>query len=144
MKPNVRPIEGTDYVLTQHFYFQAKVGEWEVTVHVRPGFRTDGASIPRFLWFIFGSPYDPEIFTAAIGHDALYRGEIIPRKCADAAFMAMMEASGVPDRKRRAILRGVRYFGWITWLRHTPESVLEARRYIELSFNDAKRDRKRL
>ena len=46
----------------------------------------------------------------------------------------MMEASGVKRRKRRLVWLGVRIFGWITWLRHTPESVAEARKYIELSF----------
>ena len=73
---------------------------------------------------------------AAIGHDALYRGEIVPRRDADAAFLRMMEASGVKRRKRRLVWLGVRIFGWITWLRHTPESVAEARRHIQLSFAD--------
>ena len=103
-------------------------------MHVKPGFRTDGASIPRLLWRVFGSPYDPDIFPAAIAHDALYRGEIVPRKDADFAFLKMMEKSGVPEKKRRLVWLGVRLFGWITWLGHTGESVAEARRYIELDF----------
>ena len=135
-KPTVRPLEGTDYVLAQNFYFPAKVGVWDVTVHVKPGFRTDGASIPRFFWRVLGSPYDPDVMAASIGHDAMYRGRIVPRRAADAAFRTMMAASGAPKRKRRLIWIGVRLFGWITWLRHTPESVAEARRYIELSFTD--------
>jgi hypothetical protein len=139
-KPAVRPLKSPDYELAQDFYFPAKVGEWDVVVHVKPGFRTDGASIPRCLWFIFGSPYDPDIFPSAIGHDAMYRGEIVPRKDADAAFLRMMEASGVRKRKRRLVWIGVRRFGWITWLRHTPESVAEARRHIQLAFaNDGRR-----
>ena len=67
-KPAIRPLKGADYVLTEDFYFPAKVGEWDVIVHVKPGFRTDGASIPRLLWPIFGSPYDPDIIAEAIGH----------------------------------------------------------------------------
>lgn len=133
-KPAVRPLAGTDYVLAEDFFFPATVEEWNVIVHVTPGFRTDGASIPRLLWPIFGSPYDPGIMAAAIGHDALYRGRIVPRKDADAAFLALMEASGVAERKRRWLLRGVRWFGWITWARHTPESVAEARGHIQLAF----------
>ena len=79
-KPSVRPLAGTDYVLAQKFVFRATVDRvWDVVVRVRPGFRTDGASIPRLLWRVFGSPYDPDIFAAAIAHDALYRGEILPR-----------------------------------------------------------------
>ena len=134
-KPAVRPLKGSDYELAQEFSFRAKVDlVWDVVVHVKPGFRTDGASIPRWLWRVFGSPYDPDIFPAAIAHDALYRGEIVERKDADAAFLRMMEESGVPEKKRRLVWRGVRWFGWITWLGHTPESVREARGLIDLDF----------
>ena len=144
-KPAVRPLKGSDYELAQDFYFPTTVGgdghggpphtiAWDVVVHVKPGFRTDGASIPRLLWRVFGSPYDPDIFPDAIAHDALYRGEIVPRKDADRAFLKMMEKSGVPKKKRRLIYRGVRWFGWITWLGHTEVSVKEARRHIEISF----------
>ena len=141
-KPAVRPLKGSDYELAQEFSFRASCfvprascgGGWDVVVHLKPGFRTDGASIPRILWRVFGSPYDPDIFPAAIAHDALYRGEIVERKDADAAFLRMMEESGVPERKRRLVWRGVRWFGWITWLGHTDESIKEARRYIELDF----------
>ena len=119
-KPSVRPLSGTDYVLAQKFLFRATVDRvWDVVVRVRPGFRTDGASIPRLLWRVFGSPYDPDIFAAAIAHDA---------------FLKMMARSGVPVKKRRLLYRGVRWFGWITWLSHTPASVAEARRYIRMDF----------
>ena len=134
-KPAVRPLAGTDYVLEEDFYFPARVGEWDVVVHVKPGFRTDGASIPRWLWIVFGSPYDPDIMAEAIAHDAMYRGRIVPRKEADNAFRDMMKKRGVIRAwKRRRIWLGVRLFGWLTWLRHTPESVAEARRHIELEF----------
>ncbi len=134
-KPAIRPLEGADYVLTEDFYFPAKVGEWDVEVHVMPGFRSDGASIPRILWPIFGSPYDPDIIGEAIAHDALYRGEIVPRKDADDAFRKMMRERGrIRAWKRRRIWLGVRLFGWLTYLRHTPESVAEARRHIQLAF----------
>ena len=134
-KPIVRPLAGTDYVLAEDFYFPATVGGWDVTVHVMPGFRTDGASIPRLLWPIFGSPYDPDIIADAIAHDALYRGRIVPRRDADDAFRDMMKARGrIRAWKRRRIWLGVRLFGWIAWLRHTPEGVAEARRHISLAF----------
>jgi len=135
-KPAVRPLAGSDYELAQHFYFPAAVGgEWPVVVHVSPGFRTDGASIPRFLWRVFGSPYEPDIFPAAIAHDALYRGEIVGRADADAAFLRMMEIGGIRRRKRRLIWLGVRLFGWITWRRHTSVTVAEARRFIGMYFS---------
>lgn len=134
-KPAVRPLKGTDYVLAEDYCFPAAVGEWGVVVHVKPGFRTDGASIPRLLWPVFGSPYDPDILPEAIAHDAMYRGRIVPRRDADNAFGDMMRARGrIGAWKRRRIWLGVRLFGWIAWLGHTPESVTGARRYISLSF----------
>ena len=133
-KPAVRPLKGSDYELAQQFFFPAKVGGWSVVVRVSPGFRTDGASIPRLLWRVFGSPYDPDIFPAAIAHDALYRGEVLPRKDADAAFLAMMARSGVRRRKRRLVWLGVRLFGWLTWRSHTPGGIAEARNHISLAF----------
>ena len=134
-KPAVRPLAGTDYVLAEDFYFPAQVGEWDVTVHVRPGFETDGASIPRLLWRVLGSPYDPDVMAAAIAHDAMYRGEIVPRADADAAFLALMAENGVAKPRRLLLWTGVRLFGWLTtWRRHTPEGVAEARRHIQLAF----------
>lgn len=135
-KPAVRPLTGPDYELAQAFAFPATAGGgWRVIVTVRPGFRTDGASIPRLLWPVFGSPYDPDILPEAIAHDAMYRGRIVPRRDADNAFGDMMRARGrIGAWKRRRIWLGVRLFGWIAWLGHTPESVTGARRYISLSF----------
>ncbi len=134
VKPAVRPLKGTDYVLEDNYYFPARVGGWDTTVHVMPGFKTDGASIPRLLWRVLGSPYDPDIFAAAIAHDAMYRGRIVPRSDADTAFLALMAESGVKKHKRRLVWIGVRLFGWITYLRQTPATVAEARRHISLSF----------
>ena len=140
-KPAIRPLKGADYVLAEDFYFPAKVGEWDVVVWVKPGFRSDGASVPRFLWRVLGSPYDPDIVAQSIAHDALYRGEIVPRKDADAAYRDLMAEGGVGKRRRRVFWIGVRLFGWLTYLRHTPESVAEARRHIELAFAGSRRTR---
>ena len=42
--------------------------------HIPAGFETDGASIPRWLWWICGTPYEsPRVF-AAIVHDYIYSG----------------------------------------------------------------------
>jgi hypothetical protein len=38
-------------------------------VLVPEGYRTDGASIPRFLWEELGSPFSPEFMLPAIVHD---------------------------------------------------------------------------
>jgi hypothetical protein len=64
----------------------------------------------------------------------MYRGRIVPRNDADRAFSDMMAANGIRAWKRRRIWLGVRIFGWIAWLRHTPEGVAAARRHISLAF----------
>lgn len=133
-KPAVRPLGGADYALAQDFHFPAKVEGWRVVVRVARGFRSDGASIPRLLWRALGSPYDPDVFAAAIAHDAMYRGEVVPRRDADAAFLALLAASGVRRRRRLLLWLGVRLFGWLVWRRHTPGSVAEARKRISLAF----------
>ena len=52
----------------------------------------------------------------------------------------MMERRGIIRAwKRRRIWLGVRIFGWIAWLRLTPEGVAEARRHISLAFAGGKK-----
>ena len=51
--------------------------DWEVeyrgTVYIVPkGFSTDGASIPRFLWPLFGTPMEVPRLYVALLHDYLY------------------------------------------------------------------------
>lgn len=41
------------------------------TFCVPKGYHTDGASIPKAVWTLIGSPYEPEFITAAIVHDLM-------------------------------------------------------------------------
>lgn len=55
------------------------MAEWSVYLDGRfyrlpDGFRTDGASIPRFLWRLCGTPMDVPRLYAALVHDWLYAG----------------------------------------------------------------------
>ena len=47
--------------------------EFKKTVIVPKGFLIDGASIPRTLWRLMGSPFMPEFSAAATVHDYLYK-----------------------------------------------------------------------
>ena len=76
-------------------------GMWEVreritsevdAVLVEEGFRTDLASIPRLLWFIF--PPFGDYLRAAIVHDWLIAEEV-DRKVADDVFFRIMLEDGV-------------------------------------------------
>jgi hypothetical protein len=89
------------------------------------GFITDGASIPRFFWRVIGGPFG-RYRTAAVPHDAAYRGELIvthlgrpiPRlaRCtADEWFLDIMRYEGIAPWKRRVMWWAVRHFGGRSW-----------------------------
>lgn len=61
------------------------------------GFETDGASIPRALWRVCGTPLDVPRLYAAIVHDYLYSGGVAnaTRAQADALYRDMLVALGV-------------------------------------------------
>lgn len=80
------------------------------------GFRSDGASIPRVLWSVLGSPFEPDLVEAAITHDFDYRmGE--PRSAADARFRVELLAAGVGRKRALLLWLGIRALGWIYWRR---------------------------
>lgn len=74
-------------------------------------FDTDGASIPRLLWWLL-DPFG-DYYRAAILHDYLYsRACSCSRFLADAIFRDGMQADGVPIHVRVPIYYAVRVFGW--------------------------------
>jgi hypothetical protein len=102
------------------------------TLCVAPGFESDGASIPRFLWSAVGPRFAADTFPAALCHDALYATELLPRPEADAIFRDHLRALGVSRIKRNAYYAAVRVAGWSVWNRHTVESVEAARVYVAI------------
>ncbi len=82
-----------------------------ITVTVPAGFKTDFASVPRFLWSIF--PPSGEYAPAAIVHDYLYSSRAtVSRFLADAIFHEAMESAlKVPFWKRKSVYWAVRLFG---------------------------------
>lgn len=88
-----------------------------LTVDVPKGFVCDGASIPKVLWSIVGSPMDGGPLRAAITHDwlccqARTKSE---RRFADCCFDWVMEQSGVPKWRRMAMYLAVRAYGAFVW-----------------------------
>ena len=85
-------------------------------IGVRPGWYTDGASVPLLLrWWAppFAGPYT----AAAIVHDILYRAQHpdIDRARADRVLLQAMCASGVNRAQAAMIYAGVRIGGWVSW-----------------------------
>ena len=60
---------------------------------VPKGFESDGCSMPRFFWRIFGHPFDMQYLREAVLHDYLYKTQIFDRKTADLIFREEMQKS---------------------------------------------------
>lgn len=97
---------------------------WAVTVMA--GFVTDGASVPRPLWWLWpplGGQYD----RSAVVHDYLYKHAEdfagLTRWQVDRLMLEMMQVDGVGWWARRAIYAGVVAGGWVTWNRYRSETT---------------------
>ena len=125
-------------------YFDEQSGQWILAVAwvcelsdgrgllVHPMARSDGASIPRFLWSVFSPRYDASSFPAAFCHDMLYQSELVTRSQADAEFHRLLGLFGVSPIKARLYWIAVRWFGGFVWARHTKASIAEARMFAEI------------
>lgn len=82
------------------------------------GFMSDGASIPRLIWFLL-SDTDPDILYPSYAHDDLYKlGKAgtpefagIDRKRSDMVIRDLMLAIGAPRWKANAVYFILRHFG---------------------------------
>lgn len=87
-----------------------------------PGFVTDGASIPRALWTVVGSPFTGQYVGAAVIHDVgcdthKYSWQITHRM-----FYSAMRALGVSDDYAKLLYWGVR-LGGPKWKEETFEAA---------------------
>ena len=103
--------------------------DWEVkyndkTYIVPAGFCSDGATIPRWLWPIFGTPIEiPRLYVAII-HDFLYtmgpKQNPHPgcslRKHADRVYRDFNIQLGEPKLRTRIEYRFIRWFGGSHWV----------------------------
>jgi hypothetical protein len=103
-----------------------------VSIAISAGMRTDGASKPRITWSLIGHPFQVPLLGPALGHDALYAAELVPRDEADRWFLEAMKKAGIGWIKRTAIYAAVRAGGWAVWRKHTRHSVARARWFAEL------------
>jgi len=81
------------------------------------GFRTDGASIPRPLWRICGTPLEAPRVYAALVHDWLYSGgdPDVTRAEADRIYRDLLIALGVSKVKAYVEWSALRLCGWTHW-----------------------------
>ena len=81
--------------------------QWRVPA----GFESDGASIPRVFWPLFGSPFGREYRIAALVHDYYCEKRIALSSRTHRVFFEGCVASGLPKRDSWLAYWAVRSFG---------------------------------
>ena len=106
-----------------------------VTISIRGGFRTDGASIPVPLRRFIGNPFDHVRLIAAVLHDALYLSHLLPRIVADFIYyLALRQCSHMPRAYAFAEYLALRAGGKAAWNEKTPSDIAEGRRLVRVRF----------
>ena len=108
---HMRADGGFNVRLTKPLVFRSDLDYLPETFCVPKDFRTNFASVPRFLWPIM--PPHGRVKKAAVLHDWLYDQPHRSRQRADRVFLEAMAASEVPRVQRWAMYEAVRLFGWI-------------------------------
>ena len=65
------------------------------SVTVKKGFDFDGASIPKWLWSIYGSPLNGNYVVASLIHDGLYASQKVFKNIADKIFSDVKKQTNV-------------------------------------------------
>lgn len=106
-----------------------------VTITIRAGLRTDGASIPPSMRRFIGNPFDAVRLIAATLHDALYLSHLLPRIVADFIYyLALRQCSHMPRAYAAAEYLALRARGKAAWNEKTPAQIAEGRRLVRVRF----------
>ena len=84
-------------------------------VWIPRGYKWNGASIPRPLWAIIGSRFEPDRLLASLRHDWIYLVHCADRKSADRLFRDDLLAAGMAAWKAKTMYSAVRAFGGCSW-----------------------------
>lgn len=83
---------------------------------VPSGYRSDGASVPRFLWRLLSPCIDPLTLPWSVIHDYLYdHPGSFSRRSIDRFYALSLAMAGYPVWKAVLTWIGVRIGGWISW-----------------------------
>lgn len=81
-------------------------------IHTIPaGYRSDGASVPRFFWRILSPRIDPQTLDPSVEHDFNYQFGIGTRLEADRYYLMRLLECGYPVWKSILTYYAVRIFG---------------------------------
>ena len=104
------------------------------SVTVKKGFDFDGASIPRLLWSIYGSPLNGNYVVASLIHDGLYASQKVSKSISDRIFLDIMKQSNVGYIKRTSMYLAVKMFGGKDW-KKAIEYKDEYANYVDVNTN---------
>ena len=104
------------------------------SVTVKKGFDFDGASIPKWLWSIYGSPLNGNYVVASLIHDGLYASQKVSKRVSDKIFLDTMKQSNVGCIKRTSMYLAVTMFGGKDW-KEASEYKDEYTNYVDVNTN---------
>ena len=104
------------------------------SVTVKKGFDFDGASIPKWLWSIYGSPLNGNYLVASLIHDGLYASQKVSKSVSDKIFFDIMKQSNVGYIKRTSMYLAVTMFGGKDW-KEAIEYKDEYTNYVDVNTN---------
>ena len=104
------------------------------SITVKKGFDFDGASIPKWLWSIYGSPLNGNYVVASLIHDGLYASQKVSKSVSDKIFLDVMKQSNVGYIKRISMYLAVKMFGGKDW-KEASEYKDEYTNYVNVNTN---------
>ena len=103
-------------------------------ITIDKGFDFDGASIPKWLWSIYGSPLTGNYVVASLIHDGLYASQKVSKSVSDKIFLDVMKQSNVGYIKRRSMYLAVKLFGGKDW-KEASKYKDEYTKYVDVNTN---------
>ena len=104
--------DGTAFVLTEDYRVQISP---QIAISIPKGYRSDGASVPRFFWRLLSPKIDMATLGPSIVHDWMYGRRWGSRADADAWYRDALIANKYPRWKARLTYTGLRWFGGSHW-----------------------------
>jgi hypothetical protein len=118
------PRADRNMVTLEDFWFIDSAGKkWDAPANSK----VDGASIPRFLWSIVGSPYTGDYRRASIVHDVACEratGQEAARREADRMFFEACRAGGCSKWDATILYIGVRFGAWFDRVELADDNVI--------------------
>ena len=109
------------FVLLNNIAYLSAKNENVYRIEIHKGYNWNGANIPRFLWRIVGSQYDPQFLPASMVHDWLCENKDFIMndgvKVSSDIFRDILILYKVPEWKAKTMATAVRLFqmtqkGW--------------------------------